>query len=69
MKQAAIRALFTRAEIRAAAKLLAQCQPGEFSRRVVEEIVQPAMPRISKMTDHDARYLGYVLEIWLDQRQ
>ena len=64
MKHVRIGELFTDRELRAAAKLYAQCQPGEFNRRVVAEIVGPAMPRINKATgqENDARYFGYALE-------
>jgi hypothetical protein len=60
--------IFTMRELRAAGKLYAECKPGEFNRRVVAEIVTPALPRINKTTgqENDARYLGYALEYAFD---
>lgn len=56
--------IFTASEIKAAIKLYAECKPGEFNKRAVDEIVTPAMPRINKATgqENDPRYLGYALE-------
>ena len=56
--------LFTEREINAAVKLYNECKPGEFNKRVVEKIVEPAMARINKVTgqENDPRYFGYLLE-------
>jgi hypothetical protein len=63
-KTSTIGDVFTKAEIKKAQKLFAKCKPGEFNKRVVAEIVEPAMPRINKATgqENDARYFGYLLE-------
>ena len=63
--------LFTPAELRAATKLYCECKPGEFNKRVVEQIVEPALPRINKVTgqENDARYWGYALEYALTQQR
>ncbi|MCK1671080.1 hypothetical protein [Bradyrhizobium sp. 150] len=64
MKTITISDVFTDAEIKKAQKLFAKCKPGQFNKLVVEQIVQPAMPRINKATgqENDARYFGYLLE-------
>lgn len=69
MKTITISDVFTDAEIKKAQKLFAKCKPGEFNKLVVEQIVQPAMPRINKATgqENDARYFGYMLEHVLTQ--
>jgi hypothetical protein len=63
-KTSTIGDVFTKTEIKKAQKLFAKCKPGEFNKRVVAEIVEPAMPRINKATgqENDARYFGYLLE-------
>lgn len=55
--------LFTEAEIEAARTLYLQLPTEQFNRRVVEEVVQAAMPRIDRVTgqQNDARYMGYAL--------
>jgi hypothetical protein len=69
MKQLNLGDLFTKDEIEAASKLFFECKPGEFNRRVVEQIVQPAMLRINAATgqENDARYMGYLLEYVFSQ--
>lgn len=69
MKQVTIAELFTDNEIKAAVKLHAECKPGEFNRRVVEQLVRPIMPRINKATgqENDERYIGYMLEFAIAQ--
>jgi hypothetical protein len=64
MTQISISQLFTDVEIKAAVKLYAECSPGTFNKRVVEQIVRPAMDRINKATgqENDERYIGYMLE-------
>jgi hypothetical protein len=59
--------IFTDAEIERARKLLNECErrpPGLLHKRIVTEIVKPAMPRINKATgqENDADYIGYLLE-------
>ena len=56
--------LFTEAELQAAVELYENSSPGTFNKAVVEKIVEPALPRINKVTgqENDARYWGYALE-------
>jgi hypothetical protein len=70
-KQISIGELFTAAELKAATKLYGECKPGEFNKRVVKQIVEPALPRINKVTgqENDARYWGYALEFALTQQR
>jgi hypothetical protein len=70
-KTIAIGELFTEAELKAATKLYGKCKPGEFNKRVVEQIVKPALPRINKVTgqENDAQYWGYALEFALMQQR
>jgi hypothetical protein len=70
-KLIAIGEVFTEAELKAATKLFGECKPGEFNKRVIEQIVEPALPRINEVTGqaNDARYWGYALEFALTQQR
>ena len=70
-KSISIGQLFTASELDAAAKLYDECRPGEFNKRVVAQIVEPALPRINEVTgqENDARYWGYALEYALSRQR
>lgn len=64
-RQITIGELFTDAEIERARKVYLTSPPGTFAKRVVEEVVKAAMPRIDRITgqENDATYFGYALEL------